>query len=102
MVVAIVIGGSWLPATLLERLVRVTTSLLLLLPQLEELAVLPAALGFRRPFAHHVFILACLDHFTGDLGTEDHVVALAARFAVMVHKLVAASHALQKVLVADP
>src|SRR5262249_29676431 len=69
--------------------------------ELEELTALPAALGFRRPLAHHVFVLASLDHLTGDFGTEDHVVALAARFAVVVSQFVAAGHALQKVLVAD-
>src|SRR5579875_2962117 len=93
---------SWLPATLLERLAGVTPGLLLLLPQLEELALLPAPLVFRRPLAHNVFVFACLDHLTGNFGTEDRVMALAARRPVMVHQLVAAGHPLQKVLVADP
>src|SRR5262249_32495018 len=79
-----------------------TTGLLFFLPELEELAVLPAPPGFRRPLAHHVLVLARLDHLTGDLGTKDHVVAQAARLAVVVHEVVAAGHALQKVLVADP
>src|SRR5439155_9320880 len=92
---------SRLPPPLLERLVRITTGFLLLLPQLEELAVFPAALGFRRPLAHHVFVLARLDHFTGDFSTKNHVVALAAGLAVVVSKFVAAGHALQEVLIAD-
>src|SRR5262245_20094966 len=84
----------WLPAPVLERLSGVTTGLFLLLPQLEEIALLPAPLVFRRPFTHHALVLPRLDHLTGDLGTEDSVMALAARGPVMVHQFVAAGHAL--------
>src|SRR5579872_7355542 len=69
---------SWLPPPLLERLVRVTTGFLLLLPQLEELALLPAAFVFRRPFAHHVLVLARLNFFTDESATENRIMALAA------------------------
>src|SRR5437588_7045947 len=91
--------GCWrsrLPLPVLERLAGITTGLLLLHPQLEELALLPAALVFRRPLARHVLVLACLDQVTGDFGTEDRVVALAARLPVMVHQFVTAGHAFQK------
>src|SRR5437667_81335 len=64
---------SWLPATLLECLVRVTPGFRFVLPELEELTVLPAPPGFRRPLAHHVFVLARFDHFTGNGRTEDHL-----------------------------
>src|SRR5262245_14954780 len=57
---------SGFPATVLERLVRITPGLDLFLPELEELALLPAPPRFRRPFAHHVLVLARLDHLTGD------------------------------------
>src|ERR1700736_4695873 len=75
------ITGRWrsgLPAPLLECLSGIATGPLLLLPQLEELALLPPPLGFRRPLAHHVLVLARLDHHTSDFGTEDCVMALAA------------------------
>jgi hypothetical protein len=62
---------SWLPPSLLERLAGVTTGFLLLFPQLEELALLPAPLVFRRPLAHHILVFARLDHLTGDFGTDD-------------------------------
>jgi hypothetical protein len=48
------------------------------------------------------FVVARLDHLTGDIGTEDHVMALATRLAIVVSEFVAAGHALQKALVADP
>src|SRR5262249_11045771 len=67
-----------------------------------ELALLPPPFVFRRPPAHHVLVLAGLDHLAGDLGTRDRVVAQAARLAVVVHEVVAAGHVLQKVPVADP
>src|SRR5262245_24239730 len=63
--VGIVSWRSRLPPPLLERLAGVTTRLLLLLPQLEELALFPAALVFRPPPAHHILELAGLDHLTG-------------------------------------
>jgi hypothetical protein len=92
---------SRLPTPVLERLARITTSLLFLFPQFDELARFPAPLVFRRPLAHHVLEFAGLDHLTSDFGTEYLVMALAARFAVVVHQFVALGHALQEVLVAD-
>src|SRR5579871_639615 len=81
---------SRLPSPVPECLPWVTTGLLLLLPQLEELTFLPAPLVFRRPLAHHVLVLARLDHLTGDLSTENLIMALAASRPVMVHQFVAA------------
>src|SRR5262245_15511685 len=75
---------SRFPPPLRERLVRITAGLLLFLPELEELAVLPAPPGLLRPLAHHVFVLTRLQHLTGDLRPDDHVVAHAARLAVVV------------------
>src|SRR5438874_2465853 len=46
----------WFPPALLECLVRVTAGFLFFLPQLEELAILPAPPIFRRPFAYDVFV----------------------------------------------
>src|SRR5262245_32552655 len=80
---------------------RVTARLRFFLPQFEKLAALPAPPGFHRPLAHHVFVLARPDHLTSDLGTKNQVVAHAARLAVVVHQIVTAGHALEKVLVAD-
>src|SRR5690242_16495746 len=95
-------AGSGFPPPVPEGLVRVAPRLLLFLPELEELALLPAPPGLRGPLAHHVLVLARLQHLAGDLGPEDHVVAHAARLAVVVHEPVAAGHPLQEVLVADP
>jgi hypothetical protein len=92
---------SRLPPPLLEGLMGVAPGLGLSLPELEELGVLPAPPGFRGPLAHHVLVLARLQHLTGDGGADDHLAAHAARLAVVVDEPVAAGHALQEVLVAD-
>src|SRR5207237_6492548 len=65
--------ASRLPSTLLEGFTGITTSLLLLYPQLEKLALLPPPLGLCRPFADHVLVLARLNHLTRDLSTEHRV-----------------------------
>src|SRR5438034_10768930 len=70
-------GSSRLPPPLRERLVRVATCLLFFLPQLDELAALPAPPAFGCPLAHHVFVLAGFQHLTGNLSPQDDVVAQA-------------------------
>ena|SRR6516164_608388 len=78
--------GTWhspLPAPVPERLVPVPARLDLGLPEPE------------------VLVLARLDHLPGDCGTEDRVMALATRLAVVVHQSVAAGNAPQEVLVAE-
>src|SRR5262245_33333281 len=68
---------SRLPAPLLERLARVAARPLLFLPELHELAVLPAPPALR-PLADDVLVLAGLQHLAGDLRPEAHVMAPAA------------------------
>src|SRR5437868_5558496 len=93
---------SWLPPPPLERLVRVAAGRPLLLPELDELRLLPPPPAFDRPLVDHVLVLAGRQHLPGHLGPEDDVATHAARLAVVVHRAVAAGHPLQEVLVADP
>src|SRR5262249_42521416 len=51
--------------------------------------------------AHQVFVRTRLQHLTGDLRPDDHVVAHAARLAVVVNEAVTAGHPFEEVLVAD-
>src|SRR5262249_8303821 len=90
---------SWFPPAVLQRPVPITARLRLLLPELEELAILPSPPDFRCPLAHHILILTRLQHLAGDLCAENHVEAQAARLAIVVNETVAACHPFQEVLV---